>query len=147
MNLILENTDEVEFFTNMKDTFLALGDICTSYDWFVSDIETNGSFNVQDIWISGEKLKAILAENDVQFIWGVFSAFKKGQRIKIEKSPYIDGNSDYWSSSCVRPQLREAQFEIACWDSSATLFIGIDDIMATNLSCRYNDIKSLTFVE
>jgi len=42
MNLILEKTNQVKFFTNMKDVFCALKVDCADFDWYVSDIETNG---------------------------------------------------------------------------------------------------------
>ncbi len=42
MNLILEQTDQVRFFTNMREVIAALGISCSDYDWYVSDIETNG---------------------------------------------------------------------------------------------------------
>lgn len=41
MNLILERTDQVRFYTDMRLVFAALGISAAEYDWFISDVETN----------------------------------------------------------------------------------------------------------
>jgi hypothetical protein len=41
VNLILEKTDQVPFFTDMESVFHALKIPCQDYDWYLSDIETN----------------------------------------------------------------------------------------------------------
>ncbi len=146
MNLILENTDQVKFFTNMKDVFLALGDICLDYDWYVSDIETNGYLESEDTWFTGEELFSLITKNDIQFIWAMFSAFEKGQRIEINESPYIYDNPDYWNGSDIKPQLNHAKFEIACWDSSATILVGLDQSMASKFIKAYSDTVDLVSV-
>ena len=128
MNLILEKTDRFPFFTNMREVLVAAGMSFADFDWYVSDIETNydlPEFSSGNCWITGEVLADLLRQKEVQFIWAVFSAVSKGFRSAVTSSPYVDGNSDYWNGKDLAPQLDGALFEIACWDSSATILIGL----------------------
>jgi len=135
MNLILEKTDRVRYFTNIQQIFLALGISASQYDWYVSDIETNyyaTDFSGEDQWISGVELQNFLEKNDVQFISAVFSAFPIGYRCEVEQAPYADGNPIYWNGQEISPQIENAEFEIACWDSSATMLIGLPPELESN---------------
>lgn len=142
MNLILEKTDQVKYFTNMKDVFTALKIQCADYDWYVSDLETNG-FPIKEGWHSGSDLESTIQSNDIQFIWAVFSAFPIGERIEVKDEPYIYDNPEYWNGSNVRPQLNGALFEIGCWDSSATILVGIAPEMESNFKLVYSDTIEL----
>ena len=81
-------------------------------------------------------------EFEPQFIWGVFSAIDPSDSYDGSVVPYADGNTKFWMGS-PRPQLSQAKFEIVCWDSSATLFIGIDDSLVQKLVGIYPDISNL----
>jgi len=142
MNLILEKTDQVKFFTNMKDVFCALKVGCTDFDWYVSDIETNG-YSIADGWYSGSELKEIIEADDVQFIWAVFSAFSVGTRFAVIEAPYVEDNPRYWNTSSLEPQLEGAIFEIACWDSSATILVGLSSELARNFKFAFTDAVEL----
>lgn len=149
MNLILEHTQQVRFFTDMRLVFSALGISAADYDWFISDIETNyhdAEFTSEDQWIEGETLQNFVNANEVQFIWAVFSAFPKGVRCTVPNVPYVDGNADYWSGKEVLPQLKGALFEIACWDSSATILVGLPLELEENFKNAYSDVCSLVSV-
>ncbi len=147
MNLIIEHSDKIKYFTNMQHVFCALGNICEDYDWYVSDLETNfykpDVFNNSDKWITGEDLNNILNKYEIQFIWAVFSAFKKGTKFKISKSPYVEDNPVYWSGKEPNVQLKDAEFEIACWDSSGTILVGINNDQATKFCKVYPETKNL----
>lgn len=146
MNLILERTDQVLFFTNMRLVFAALGVSAADFDWFVSDIETNyygTDFTSEDQWIDGKALQNFVDQNEVQFIWAVFSAVPKGFRTVVTKVPYIEGNEDYWNGIEMPPQLPGALFEIACWDSSATILVGLSPEPEENFKRVYSDARSL----
>ena len=143
MNLIIENTDQIEYFTHLPQIFNALKLDCKDFDWYLSDIETNG-FDIKDGWYTGEELSQLIEKNDIQFIWAVISAVKKGNRPIVSDSPYADGNSDFWNISNIKPQLPEALFEIVSWDSSATILIGLKDELAENFTSVYSDVKELT---
>lgn len=130
MNLILERTERVKFYTDMRVVFEATGLRASAFDWYLSDVETNyygTDFSNDDRWISGVELEEFLSTHTVQFIWAVFSAFPVGYRRVIADAPYIDDNPLYWQGVEVSPQLSDALFEIACWDSSATILIRLPD--------------------
>ena len=138
MNIILDKTGSVPYFTNMKSVLEALRLTAGSFDWYLSDIDCNyigPDFSSEDQWIDGVDLQNFLDKHEVQFIWGVFSAVPKGFRTVVENSPYVDGNTAYWINSDIRPQLAGALFEIACWDSSATILVGVPGD-AIDLFCR-----------
>lgn len=128
MNLILERSERVSFYTDMGLVFEATGLRASDFDWYISDIDTNGGsaqFSDQDRWLAGIELECFLATHTVQFIWAVFSAFPVGFRRHIDQAPYVDDNPRYWQGVEVSPQLADALFEIVCWDSSATLLIAL----------------------
>jgi hypothetical protein len=149
MNLILEKTDQVPYFTNMRLVFRALGLSADAYDWYVSDIETNyygSEFSSEDQWLSGETLRDFLEKNEVQFIWALFSAVPKELRTAVEVAPYIEENPNYWSGEEISPQLNGALFEIACWDSSATILVGLPPEAESLFVRAYPDTRSLVSV-
>ena len=92
--------------------------------------------------IDGGLLNEIIQNHKVQFDWGVFSGFReKIDRLPVDL-PYADGNRDFWGGS-PKPQLPGAAVEIVCWDSTCTLFIGVDDGVAAKLKEIYPDIRDL----
>ena len=149
MNLILERTDQVRFFTDMRLVFSALGISAADYDWFISDIETNyygTDFTSDDQWMEGHALQSFVNQNEVQFIWAVFSAVPKGHRPTVVAAPYIEGNPDFWNGDEIAPQLDGALFEIACWDSGATILVGLPPLLEENFRLAYSDACSLVSV-
>lgn len=146
MNIILERTSAVPFFTEMRSVFKALGMQARDYDWFVSDIETNyygSGFTSEDQWITGEAFERFITENTVQFIWAVFSAFPRGVRIPVDVAPIVEDYAGYWSGIEVAPQLKDALFEIAAWDSGATILVGLPDEAVEKFIKSYPDAKPL----
>jgi hypothetical protein len=95
-------------------------------------------------WYEGEKLEDCIVGKDIQFIWAVFSAFPVGKRVEVIHPPYCDGNPNYWNGTEPAPQLSGAVFEIACWDSSATILVGIASEMARSFTSIYTDTIELT---
>lgn len=146
MNLILENVARVPYFTNMRSVMDALRLDIADFDWYISDIETNyygDAFSSIDQWISGSDLKNFLGRNEVQFIWAVFSAVPCGRRWQVDAPPYVEGNPDYWLGEEVSPQLSGALFEIACWDSSSVMLIGVADDAIANFRIVYPEATPL----
>ena len=149
MNLILEKTDQVPFFTNMALVFNALGVSAADYNWYVSDIETNcpkSMFSQNNQWISGRELQERLDNSDIQFMWAVFSAVPKGVHFIVETPPYSNDNPSYWREEDVRPQLEGALFEIVCWDSSATILIGLPAAAEASFIHAFPDTRPLVSV-
>jgi hypothetical protein len=148
MNLILERTQQVQYFTYIPSVIEAMGIKCSDYDWYISDVETNVNCPALEnansgLWLTGNELEEILENNQIQFIWGVFSAVPRGYRVNVSAPPYVDVNPNYWNNSNPKPQLLGAEFEIACWDSSATILIGISDSQAKSFCSRFSDTKNL----
>lgn len=146
MNLILEKTDQVRWFTNMREVFDAANIAPADYDWYVSDIETNWTppgFSNADQWVPGEALASLVNQHDVQFIWAVFSAVPKGFRSSPASVPWVEDNPRYWHGGEPGPQLEGALFEIACWDSSGTILIGLPEEAARSFVVRYPDTRPL----
>ncbi len=147
VNLILENSEQVPFFTDMAATLAAIGVAPREYDWYVSDVQTNKAtdgFHESDMWITGAELEKSLCGTPVQFIWGVFSAFSPSVRFDVIAAPYADGNTSFWRPPGVRPQLAGACFEVVCWDSSATIFVGISKMQESRYLQNYSEARPLS---
>lgn len=130
----------------MKDVFAAAGIVVQDYDWYLSDIETNftpDGLTSRDQWVRGEELASIIEAHEIQFMWGVFSAVPKGLRPIIATAPYVDGNPDYWHGKKLAPQLDGALFEIACWNSSATILIKLPEKAQRAFIATYPDASPL----
>ena len=148
MNLILEQNDQIPWLTNMRLVLAALGISASDYDWCVSDVETNyfvDDLRNEDQWMEGRALQEFLERKEIQFIWAVFSAVPKGYRCNAPL-PYADGNAEYWSGREIRPQLEGALFVITCWDSSATILVGLPAELESNFRRAYPDARSLASV-
>ena len=78
-----------EFYTDLLDVFNSIGNIQNEYNWLITDLENCIWVDEKQVfvdekgfkdyvWISGEELTKIQTENhNFQWIWGVFSGFKK----------------------------------------------------------------------
>ena len=63
VNLVLEYSGQVPWYTDMAATLLAMGTDPAAYDWYVSDVETNvpvPSLHGGDAWMTGRQLSALL---------------------------------------------------------------------------------------
>jgi hypothetical protein len=132
MNIIAEKIKSIRFYTSLRDVENWLEIKLSDYDWHVADIHGGWQEMEDPCWISGDKIRKKIDEFDWQFIWAVFSAYPKGTKAFHSEIPYADGNPNFWSGSPVK-QLEGSLFEIVCWDSSATLFIGMPDNLGRNL--------------
>lgn len=144
MNLILKNSQHVDWYTNLAPIFSNIPEL-KDYEYFISDLEINGK-NIEQLqnnmFISGKQLFDLVTKNKIPFSWGVFSAFEKIPDMIEPEIPYADMNSDFWNGS-PKPQAKEAIFEIVCFDSSCTLFIGVNENIGNKLVQLYPDIKDL----
>ena len=142
MNYIQENTSKVDFYTSLKDVARWLEIELKDYDWHISDIEGAWPELDDPSWVLGEVLAAKLEEFDYQFVWSVVSAFPKGADPFTTEIPYADGNPKFWEG-VPEKQLKNSLFEIVCWDSSATLFIGLSNELSNKLLSNAPGIKDL----
>jgi hypothetical protein len=147
MNLILENSPDVPYFTDVGTTLQALGVDPEAYDWHLSDVECNKlvpELGADGQWLTGNEFSQLLKRVPIQFIWGVLSAVTPGIRPVVDVAPFAYGNPDFWRIPECPPQLPGAALEIVCWDSSATLLIGISEEMAGRFVQAFPDTKPLT---
>jgi hypothetical protein len=144
MNLLLKRSKFVEYYTYLDPIFHAAPEL-VDYTFLVSDIEigwcSSERLAKDPLVISGRELQAIVAKEKVQFIWAVLSAFDH-EPVIPEELPYANGNPKLWVDS-PKPQIANAKFEIVCWDSGSTLFIGIESSTAAKLRQKYPDIQDL----
>jgi len=145
MNLILQNSARVQYYTYLDTIFDAVAEF-ESYWYLISELEYNQCEDPrllsELIIISGAELKTIVEKEHIQFIWGVLSAFTEKPTEVPDELPFADGNPEFWKGS-PQPQAPGAKFEIVCFDSSLTLFIGVPEPMAEKLRRLYPDILDL----
>lgn len=145
MNLIVENSKYVDYYTFLDDVFDAIPEL-QEMDWLITDLELNyvddPRLFQEPIIIDGASLNEILQKTKMQFIWAVLSGYSEKLTVIPADYPYADGNPNFWEGS-PKPQVRDAQIEIVCWDSTCTLFINFNPSMAAKLKELYPDIKDL----
>ncbi len=119
----------------MDEIFLAFNNMQLNYNWLITDYECNDypdemiPYNKEYVWISGRDLWRTVCENEIQFIWGVFSAFSKDITLNdvLKYSlPYADGNPNFWVKN-INMQHPLAEIEIVPLDSSLVLLISKHD--------------------
>jgi hypothetical protein len=138
METLLEGPCEMPYFTDLRLVFRAIGDRQREYNWLLTDVECNW-LGIHDgrrhplpdsgpYWLTGSELSRIVAEFDMQFVWGVLSGFPSAVSLHLDRldvEPYADGNPDFWAA---QPRIQHplAEVEIACWDSTSTLLLSRD---------------------
>ncbi|GJM62353.1 hypothetical protein [Persicobacter diffluens] len=85
MNLIQENTKEVEWFTSLRAIEKWMEINLEDYDWHFSDIEGGWTLMEDPTWITGRELKLRINKDDYQFIWAVISAFPSGAEPRLTR--------------------------------------------------------------
>lgn len=95
---------------SIKDICNIIGDV-DNYNWLITNIECYPSdeeivkiLDNEYCWIEGRSLLDLLAKEEFQWIWGVFSAFPK--EIRLEEVlkydyPYADGYKDLGKSNSI----------------------------------------------
>ncbi|MCP1182902.1 hypothetical protein [Paenibacillus sp. 1781tsa1] len=170
-SFILERSNQMPIHTDMRRVFNALDGCQLEYNWLITNLEhyTNAirsaantslpdnltiyeestspsdKLDKDPIWISGEELTRIIYGNSIQFVWGVFSGFRKNIDINIEEliiEPYADGNPNFWVSE---PKIQHplADIEVVCWDSTLTLFLTEDDGLGNKFKEYFKDLIDL----
>jgi len=129
--VILTKQKKDIFYTHMSMIFEALGNVETQYNWLITDYECNYyqspiTFDKRHdyIWLPGEELSLFIKENDLQFIWGVFSAFPKNIDINgVLKYELPKSNKDFFNKKRVEMQHPLSTIEIVSCDSSSVFVI------------------------
>lgn len=148
MNLILKNSHQIRFYTDMKAIFRALKGEAEKLNWLISDFECNywpdERLANKVLFISGPELSKLLDKyDDLQFIWGVFSGFPKEVNIDLSDEsnlPYADGNPDIDNKDRI-PQHKDAIVEIVAWDAAETLFTSNEQRLIVLFKNIFTDAK------
>ena len=146
-NLILDCCRDIPFYTDMGRMMSILGwDVCRDYYWLITDIEGGWEAALPDpCWLTGAQLEQILRRHpNEQYIWAVFSAFAPdiaASQIDLQSLPSAE-SPDFWQDHA-KPQHPQALFEIVCWDSTYTLFIGLPDKLAQRLVAAFPGCRRL----
>lgn len=151
MTIILENTDQVEFHTDLsklvkpfKDKFRSLNWLLTDLDFIILDAEEYGEVYKLDnekpaIIYTGDELSNIIENRKIQFVWGVLTGIKgEIPEIPEDKLPFSDLNRDLWKEP-ERFQIPSAEIEIVCWDSSSTLIKFKDEKLGKKFLQKFTD--------
>jgi hypothetical protein len=143
----------MRWYTDMRVVLDALGGRQRDFDWLITDLELNfwppelpfSGERGPPRWLSGTALTEVVQKHDVQFIWGVFSAFKSGTKLDLEHldpSPCADGNGDLWQPG-VKIQHPLAEMEIVCFDSGCTLFLTRDAALTRQIRAYFPEATDL----
>jgi hypothetical protein len=129
---------EKDFYTYMDKVFTSIDDEQLNYNWLITNYECNDypdskiPYNQDYVWISGKELTEIVTSSKIQFIWGVFSGFKKDvlfNDVLKYPMPYADGNPSFWTKD-FNIQHPLAEVEIVLWDSALVLLLSKRDYIA-----------------
>ena len=140
-----------EWYTYMNIVTQPIRDEVAQYNWLISSYDCNCypddriSYENDFTWISGSDLLSILDQHEIQFIWGVFSAFPKEialDNILAYKLPYADGYTGFWHNP-ISLQHPLAVMELVPWDSSLFLLISKDDETISKFIAAFPEAKDL----
>lgn len=129
MNGLMIDNQETNYLYDLSLIFNELPDTEINKMWLISNYECNKypfkeiPLENEYVWIDGNKLKELLNQEKVMFIWGVFSNFPKDTTEKEVLQfpiPIADGNRSLWDSELknIHPL---TDTEIIAWDGSLLL--------------------------
>ncbi|MDV7763784.1 hypothetical protein [Peribacillus sp. CSMR9] len=155
MNTILEG------FLELKEILNSFNGLEKDYNWLLTDLDWSYQENCLDyfedyrifddlhnnFWITGENLKKLANNKGFYFIWGVFSAFDKNEKIDLDDikvEPYADGNPNLWGET---PNIQhpKAKVELVLWDSSAILLLSKDNDLSRKFRNTFEGWKNLNY--
>ena len=150
MKFIIQNSKQKDNVTHMDIIFNKLGPLMEELEWFGSDMDFNywpdERLGHETFWMNGKELKKIAETHDLQFIWGVFSGFKKGTLLSDLPLlnlkygvPWADGNQEIWKSG-YQKQIELAIIEIICFDGTETIFTTDDEILIQLIKTQFSDV-------
>jgi hypothetical protein len=153
MPLLLEDSDSMPFHTDLVEVFRALGGAQRDFDWLITNLECIplGGHDLpvplrsEDVVLSGADLTRLVESTPLQFLWAVLSGFAPGTAPPaetVEPYPFADGNGALWKPG-VHIQHPDAQVEIVCWDSGATLFFARDTMLEERFKSYFPDAVDL----
>ena len=151
MNLILKDSPQMPWHTDIKLIFDALEGRQREFNWLITEHECycwqleKDIFSENIVLLSGDELTDIVTNNDIQFVWGILSAFDKSTDIDINNLSIIPTFNGKWKyvGDDVHTQHPLAIVEIVCVDSSYTIFLSKDKDLSDKLLKYYSDAQDL----
>jgi hypothetical protein len=147
----MKDSLQMPWHTDIKLIFDALEGRQREFNWLITEHECycwssdKNIFNEGIVLLSGDELTDIVTGNEIQFVWGILSAFSKSTDIDINSLsviPTFEGEWKYGGEE-VRPQHPLAIAEIVCVDSSYTLFLSKDEDLSNRFLRYYPDAQDL----
>ena len=147
---LVKKSPHIQFYTYISDVFKNMPEEILKYDWLLSHYECNYypeplKFN-KDVFIDGSCLSKIInTDDEPQFIWGILSSVKIGERFDIRNNKiYSDGNIDIWKSK-IKMQNANSEIEITCWDSTCFIFMTTKPEISAKFKNLYSEAISLKY--
>lgn len=153
MTLILGDTEQLEFHTDMSEIMVPIKEEIKSLNWILTDQEftlldyndkgivEKLDYETDIIRFDGRELVEILENRKIQFTWGVFCGTKR--RIeKLEQIPYAEMNSGIWTNPN-KFLLPDSEIEIICFDSSCTIIKFKDTELEARWRTKFTDARKL----
>lgn len=140
-----------KWYTYMNIVMQPIQNEVARYNWLISDYECNHypdnriPYGSDYIWISGKELLEIINEHEIQFIWGVFSAFSEEiplANVLEYRLPYADGYKEFWRNP-ISIQHPLATMELVPWDSTLFLLISKEDNIVEQFISSFPECKDL----
>ena len=139
-------------YTHLLELLRAIDPMQTDFHWLITDCEcfpkspeNDERFSKEYVFLSGEALTQLVEEDDFQWVWAVFSAFKKDialEEILKYPLPYADGNPYFWKKP-LTIQHPLAQIEIVAFDSSLTLFLSREKALVECFKIAFPESEDL----
>ncbi|GGC96578.1 hypothetical protein [Enterococcus wangshanyuanii] len=144
---------KVGYIANMAEIFNLLPQKELEKMWLISNYECNIypfeqiPIDKDYVWLKGTELKELFNQEEIMFIWGVFTSFANGTKLKdvLQVSlPIADGNEALWKPKVeiIHP-LGDTEF--ISWDGTVLLLkskdINIIDEFKKNYSSVSKDLE------
>lgn len=153
MMIILENTYQLEFQTELsklitpfRDKFRSLNWLLTDLDYMILDAEEYGSVDKLNlgekaIRLKGTELCDLVEKRKIQFVFGVLTGFNTEiPSVAEEDLPTADQNQEVWTEP-KKFQIPSAEIEIICWDSSTTILKFKNNLLGQKFMQEFTDAK------
>ncbi|MBF2362519.1 hypothetical protein IA759_04755 [Listeria marthii] len=152
MKGLIINKMHSDYFTNMSEVFNLLPKEELNCMWLVSSYECNIypseqiPFDKDYVWMKGTKLKEILNQKEIMFIWGNFTSYPSDTELKdvLKYSiPFADGNKGLWEKD-VQLSNPLSNTELISWDGSVFLALSKNTSIIELLKDNYSDSEDLS---
>nr|MCR4943197.1 DUF2691 family protein [Clostridium sp.] len=139
-------------YTYLKEIFEAINNKQLNYNWLLTEVECYPADEDLDeyffygnyFFMTGEELTKMIEEDDFQWIWGIFSGFKKDKsldEILKYELPNFEDTGCFHNPVTIQHPL--ADIEISVWDSSYTVIVSKDEKVLKDYKSYFKDSMDL----